>query len=49
MPYMLQMRHALIQELPDRAERLRVHAEALEAETDARTQPVFRHHYHPLL
>ena len=39
MPYMLQMLRALMQEHPDRAERLRVHVEALEASIEG--QPTF--------
>jgi abortive infection Abi-like protein len=39
MPYMLQMLRALMQEHPDRAERLRVHVEALEASIEG--QPAF--------
>jgi hypothetical protein len=39
MPYMLQMLRALMQEHPDRAERLRVHVEALE--TSIEGQPAF--------
>jgi hypothetical protein len=39
MPYALQMLRALMQEHPDRAERLRVHVEALEASIEA--QPAF--------
>ena len=39
MPYMLQMLRALMQEHPDRAERLRVHVEALEASIER--QPAF--------
>ena len=39
MPYMLQMLRTLMQEHPDRAERLRVHVEALEASIEG--QPAF--------
>jgi hypothetical protein len=39
MPYTLQMLRALMQEHPDRAERLRVHVEALEANIEG--QPAF--------